>query len=165
AAGRAGPKFDLAAAGVARFRGEHKRLLEQFEEARFKQSLEELNQGLADLTLNLELASEGIGVRVVSLPSWELFEKQDEAYRQEELPPEPEPTPAIRHDVTTKNAKAEERALRKRNLKFIRENEDRVSDSVRDSVGLDYGADALEAASIEVVDAYAAAIEKSLELF
>jgi transketolase len=32
------------------------------------------------------LAKEGIGVRVVSLASWELFAKQDEAYRQEVLP-------------------------------------------------------------------------------
>ena len=75
AAGRVAPSFDLAAAGIARFRGEHKRLLEQFEEARFKQSLEELNQGLADLTLNLELASEGIGVFV------EPTEEQLEAMR------------------------------------------------------------------------------------
>ena len=29
-----------------------------------------------------KLADEGIGVRVVSFPSWELFEKQDEAYRE-----------------------------------------------------------------------------------
>ena len=33
------------------------------------------------------LAGEGVGVRVVSLPSWELFEAQDEAYRQQVLPP------------------------------------------------------------------------------
>ena len=32
------------------------------------------------------LASEGIPARVVSLPSWDLFEKQDEAYRREVLP-------------------------------------------------------------------------------
>jgi len=35
-----------------------------------------------------ELAGQGIGVRVVSMPSWELFEQQDEAYRREVLPPE-----------------------------------------------------------------------------
>ena len=64
AAGRAGPSFDLAAAGVARFRGENAALIEQFEQAAFKQHLEELNQGLADLTLNLELATEGIGAFV-----------------------------------------------------------------------------------------------------
>jgi transketolase len=34
------------------------------------------------------LAAEGIGARVVSLPSWELFEAQDEAYRDEVLPPD-----------------------------------------------------------------------------
>jgi transketolase len=33
-----------------------------------------------------KLAEEGIGVRVVSFPSWELFEKQDEAYRESVLP-------------------------------------------------------------------------------
>ena len=32
------------------------------------------------------LASDGVGVRVVSLPSWELFEKQDDAYRADVLP-------------------------------------------------------------------------------
>ena len=31
-------------------------------------------------------AGEGKGVRVVSFPSWELFEKQDEAYRESVLP-------------------------------------------------------------------------------
>jgi len=35
-----------------------------------------------------ELAGRGIGVRVVSMPSWELFEEQDEAYRRKVLPPE-----------------------------------------------------------------------------
>jgi transketolase len=32
------------------------------------------------------LAAEGINVRAVSFPSWELFEKQDEAYRDAVLP-------------------------------------------------------------------------------
>jgi transketolase len=32
------------------------------------------------------LQGEGVGVRVVSLPSWELFEAQDAAYREEVLP-------------------------------------------------------------------------------
>jgi len=35
-----------------------------------------------------ELESQGMAVRVVSLPSWELFEKQTEAYRSSVLPPE-----------------------------------------------------------------------------
>jgi transketolase len=35
-----------------------------------------------------QLAKEGIQARVVSLPSWELFEKQDRAYRDSVLPPE-----------------------------------------------------------------------------
>ncbi|HEV2813674.1 MAG TPA: transketolase [Solirubrobacteraceae bacterium] len=33
------------------------------------------------------LAADGIGARVVSMPSWELFEAQDESYRDETLPP------------------------------------------------------------------------------
>jgi transketolase len=33
------------------------------------------------------LAREGLGCRVVSMPSWELFEDQDEAYRSSVLPP------------------------------------------------------------------------------
>jgi len=34
------------------------------------------------------LHNEGIGVRLVSMPSWELFEKQPEEYRNKILPPE-----------------------------------------------------------------------------
>jgi transketolase len=34
-----------------------------------------------------ELSAEGIHSRVVSLPCWELFDRQDEAYRDEVLPP------------------------------------------------------------------------------
>jgi transketolase len=34
-----------------------------------------------------QLAKEGIQARVVSMPSWELFEKQDRAYRDSVLPP------------------------------------------------------------------------------
>jgi transketolase len=34
------------------------------------------------------LAAEGVGVRVVSMPSWELFEAQSASYRQAVLPPE-----------------------------------------------------------------------------
>ena len=33
-----------------------------------------------------ELAKEGVGVRVISMPSWKLFEDQDEAYRESVLP-------------------------------------------------------------------------------
>lgn len=33
------------------------------------------------------LAHEGVAVRVVSMPSWELFEQQDQAYRDQVLPP------------------------------------------------------------------------------
>jgi transketolase len=35
-----------------------------------------------------KLAAEGIGVRLVSLPSWDLFAKQPQSYRDEVLPPE-----------------------------------------------------------------------------
>jgi transketolase len=35
-----------------------------------------------------ELKREGIASRVVSMPSWELFEQQDQAYRDEVLPPD-----------------------------------------------------------------------------
>ncbi len=35
-----------------------------------------------------KLAEDGQSVRVVSMPSWELFEKQDEAYKASVLPPE-----------------------------------------------------------------------------
>src|SRR5215468_7673803 len=34
-----------------------------------------------------QLTAEGVPARVVSMPSWELFEQQDEAYRDEVLPP------------------------------------------------------------------------------
>jgi transketolase len=34
-----------------------------------------------------QLSAEGVPARVVSMPSWELFEMQDEAYRNEVLPP------------------------------------------------------------------------------
>ncbi len=34
-----------------------------------------------------ELASDGIGARVVSMPCWELFDRQPQAYRDEVLPP------------------------------------------------------------------------------
>jgi transketolase len=34
-----------------------------------------------------KLKTEGIGARVVSMPSWELFEQQDRAYRDKTLPP------------------------------------------------------------------------------
>ena len=33
------------------------------------------------------MSAEGIGARVVSMPSWELFEKQSQEYRDEVLPP------------------------------------------------------------------------------
>ncbi len=44
------------------------------------------------------LKHEGIGARVVSMPCWELFEKQDQAYRDSVLPPD------IRARVTVEQA-------------------------------------------------------------
>ena len=35
-----------------------------------------------------KLTAEGIAARVVSMPSWELFEQQDDAYRASVLPPD-----------------------------------------------------------------------------
>ena len=35
-----------------------------------------------------QLTQQGIAARVVSMPSWELFEMQDEAYRNSVLPPD-----------------------------------------------------------------------------
>ncbi len=40
------------------------------------------------LAAHEELSGEGIASRVVSLPCWELFERQDPAYRNEVLPPD-----------------------------------------------------------------------------
>ena len=40
------------------------------------------------LQASQQLGADGIPTRVVSLPSWELFEAQDETYRNEVLPPE-----------------------------------------------------------------------------
>jgi transketolase len=39
------------------------------------------------LAAHEELSAEGVRSRVVSLPCWELFERQEEAYRDEVLPP------------------------------------------------------------------------------
>ena len=39
------------------------------------------------VTAHEKLKRQGIAARVVSMPSWELFEKQDERYRNEVLPP------------------------------------------------------------------------------
>jgi transketolase len=35
-----------------------------------------------------KLTAEGVAARVVSMPSWELFEQQDDAYRSSVLPPD-----------------------------------------------------------------------------
>jgi len=40
------------------------------------------------LAAHEELAGEGVRSRVVSLPCWELFDRQDQAYRDEVLPPQ-----------------------------------------------------------------------------
>jgi transketolase len=46
------------------------------------------------------LHNEGIGVRVVSMPSWELFERQTEEYRNKILPPETTVRMSIEGGVT-----------------------------------------------------------------
>jgi transketolase len=47
-----------------------------------------------------KLRSEGIKTRVVSMPSWEVFEQQPERYRQEVLPPEVTKRVSIEAGVT-----------------------------------------------------------------
>ncbi len=44
-------------------------------------------RGLAGARRARGAGGEGIGSRVVSLPCWELFDRQDQAYRDEVLPP------------------------------------------------------------------------------
>jgi transketolase len=46
------------------------------------------------------LAAEGIGARVVSMPSWEIFDKQPRSYREEVLPPKITARLAIEAGVT-----------------------------------------------------------------
>jgi transketolase len=46
------------------------------------------------------LTKEGLKIRVVSMPSWELFEEQDEAYRNVVLPPQIKRRLAIEAGVT-----------------------------------------------------------------
>jgi transketolase len=47
-----------------------------------------------------ELEDKGISARVVSMPSWELFESQPEEYQQQVIPPEIEARVAIEAGVT-----------------------------------------------------------------
>jgi transketolase len=47
-----------------------------------------------------QLSAEGIRARVVSMPSWELFEKQDEAYRNSVLPPSVTARVSVEQGVT-----------------------------------------------------------------
>jgi transketolase len=47
-----------------------------------------------------QLAAEGVGARVVSMPSWELFDKQPQEYRDEVLPPNITARIAIEAGVT-----------------------------------------------------------------
>lgn len=48
-----------------------------------------------------QLASQGIAARVVSMPSWELFDCQDEAYREAVLPSEVKARVSVEAGVTT----------------------------------------------------------------
>jgi transketolase len=52
------------------------------------------------LEVHEKLLAEGIKTRVVSMPSWELFEQQPEKYRQEVLPPDVPQRVAIEAGVT-----------------------------------------------------------------
>jgi TP901 family phage tail tape measure protein len=54
AAGRVGPSFDLAAAGMARFRGENAALMEEYHRLQVQQTLDDLNNSLEILGINLE---------------------------------------------------------------------------------------------------------------
>jgi transketolase len=47
------------------------------------------------------LESEGVGARVVSMPSWELFERQDASYREQVLPPSVAARVSVEAGVTT----------------------------------------------------------------
>lgn len=47
-----------------------------------------------------KLEEKGVGVRIVSMPSWELFDKQPEEYRREVLPPEIKARISIEAGVT-----------------------------------------------------------------
>ena len=46
------------------------------------------------------LTREGIAARVVSMPSWDVFERQDDAYRESVLPPEVEARVAVEQAAT-----------------------------------------------------------------
>jgi transketolase len=47
-----------------------------------------------------KLTSEGIAARVVSMPSWDIFEKQDEAYKDSVLPPDVHARVAVEQAAT-----------------------------------------------------------------
>ncbi|HEX7933646.1 MAG TPA: transketolase [Paraburkholderia sp.] len=47
-----------------------------------------------------KLKGEGIAARVVSMPSWDIFERQDEAYRHEVLPPDIDARVAVEQAAT-----------------------------------------------------------------
>ncbi len=49
-------------------------------------AIQKANSGLG-LAARQELQAGGIGARVVSLPCWELFDRQPQRYRDEVLPP------------------------------------------------------------------------------
>ena len=46
-----------------------------------------------------KLKAEGIRARVVSMPSWELFEHQDQSYRDQVLPPDVTARVAVEHGL------------------------------------------------------------------
>ncbi|MBW1734568.1 MAG: transketolase [Deltaproteobacteria bacterium] len=52
------------------------------------------------LEASSELAQRGIGARVVSMPSWELFNRQDKGYRDQVLPPRIEARVAVEAGIS-----------------------------------------------------------------
>ncbi len=52
------------------------------------------------LSAQAELSGKGVSARVVSMPSWELFEEQDEEYRRSVLPPEVKARVTVEAGVT-----------------------------------------------------------------
>ena len=52
------------------------------------------------LNAYIELTNEGIACRVVSMPSWEIFERQEQSYRDSVLPPEVKARVAVEQAAT-----------------------------------------------------------------
>jgi len=55
----------------------------------YREKLPGANAVIVAVEAKATLEAKGVGTRVVSMPSWELFAQQDEAYRRKILPPGP----------------------------------------------------------------------------